>query len=273
MNTYEKFINFLSTEMPRQQAPYMPFHIIMLVLVFATTIFLCVKFKNCSDRTFRKIIFIIWVILFVFEIYKQMVAPFSVVDGKAVWYYNYNDIPYQFCSTIHYVLLPIAFMKDGKLRNGLMMFVMTYIFVAGFGATVYADQLKSDMAIGICVQTMVHHGLQVVAGAFIAVRMRDKLCLKDFLYGMAVFAFFLVIAIILDVVLKPGVVNNGAINFFYISPYHKCPLPILTDLKELMPWSVFVLGYFVFFTLGGLIVYLIGVGIKKAYRKKKLKNS
>ena len=268
MNSYEKFINFLSTEMPRQQAPFMPFHLIMVAIVLAVTVFLCVKFKDCSDKTFRKIIFIIWVVLFVFEIYKQMVAPFSVYEGNAVWNYNYNDIPYQFCSTVHYVLLPIVFLKDGKVRNAFMMFVVTYVFVAGFGATVYSDQLKSDNAIGICVQTMVHHGLQVITGAFIAVRMRDKLKLKDFLGGMIIFLGFLVIAIILNVILRPGVVNDGVINFFYISPYHQCPLPIVKDFKNMLPWGVFIVGYFAVFTLGGLIVYLIGVCIKKAFTRK-----
>ena len=111
MNTFEKIVNALSVEMPRQQAPFMPFHYIMLALIILTTVFICLKYKNCSDKTFRKILFIFWIILFVFEIYKQIVSPFSLVDGKAVWEYNLNDIPFQFCSSIHYVLLPIVFLK------------------------------------------------------------------------------------------------------------------------------------------------------------------
>ena len=64
MNSFEKFVLFLSTEMPEQQAPFMPFHFIMLAIIIGATVILCIKLKNCSDKAFRTTLFIFWIILF-----------------------------------------------------------------------------------------------------------------------------------------------------------------------------------------------------------------
>ncbi|MBR6737721.1 MAG: YwaF family protein [Clostridia bacterium] len=267
MNTFEKIVLALSAEMPRVQAPFMPFHFIMFALIILATVLVCLKFKNCSDKTFRKILFIIWIILFVFEIYKQIVSPFSVVDGKAVWKYNFNDIPFQFCSSIHYVLLPIVFLKDGKVRNAFISFTMTFVFLAGAMVSIFPDQLRSDMAIGICIQTMVHHGLQVVAGAFIAVKMREKYSIKFFLSGVIVFFGFLALALTFNLIFNPSVTNGNVINFFYISPYYGCSLPILSEIRQMVPWGVFIVIYSLGFVLISFAIFMAYVGIKKLSKK------
>lgn len=257
MNAFEKFIAFIKFETTATQAPFTPYHIVMLSLFIAVTVILCIKAKDCTDKTFRKIIFIIWAVLFVFEIYKQLTAPFSVVDGKAKWDYNFNDIPYQFCSSIHYTLLPIVFLKDGKVRDAFLSFTMTFVFLAGLMVCIFPDQLKGMTSAGIILQTMVHHGLQVVAGAFIAIRMRNKLSLKFFLLGVITFLVFLVIALIFNIALSPDAIGGKTINFFYISPYHNCPLPVLGDIRKAVPWAVFFIIYFIGFNLLALLISFI----------------
>lgn len=265
MSFFEKIVHALSVEMPRQQAPFMPFHFIMLALIIATTVIVCVKLKDCSEKTFKRTLLIFWIILLGFEIYKQIVSPFSVVDGKAVWQYNLNDIPYQFCSSIHYVLPPIIFLKDGKVKDAFLSFTMTFVFLAGLAVCIFPDQLKSDAAIGICVQTMVHHGLQVVIGVFVALRMYKKYSFKFFLSGAVVFLAFLVVAIILNLILSPANIGEGnVINFFYISPYYGCSLPILSMLREMLPWGLFFVIYFVGFVgAAALIMYIYYLLTKK----------
>ncbi len=266
MTGFEKFIKFLSAEVKTTLAPFGVYHLVFFLIIIAVAVILCVKLKDCSDKTFRLTLFIIWLVIFLFEMYKQLVAPYSFVDEKAIYSYNFNDIPYQFCSTIHYVLLPIVFLKDGKVRDAITSFTAFYVFLAGFMVTVFPDQLKSLKEVGLCIQTMVHHGAQVVAGAFIAVRMRKKINLKFFLSGTIVFLAFLALAVILNFALSPENVGGGVINFFYISPYHNCPLPILGDIRKSVPWIIFFLIYFIGFMLvAGIIAlgfYYLGKLIK-----------
>lgn len=122
--------------------------------------------------------------------------------------------------------------------------------------TVFPDQLKSINEWGLCIQTMVHHGAQVVAGIFIAVRMRKKLNLKTFLGGTAIFFAFLVVALVLNFILSPENIG-GTINFFYISPYHGCPLPVLGSIRASVPWIVFFLVYFLGFILIAFIIHQV----------------
>ena len=261
MNPFERFVHFLSAEMPNTQAPFGWFHILAFLITIAFTVILCIKQKDCSDKTFRRILLIIWVTLVIFEIYKQIVSPFSAVDGKAVWNYDLNDIPFQFCSSILFCLPPIIFLKDGKLRDGFMAFSTTFVFLAGFMVIVYPDQLKDDRAIGICVQTMVHHGAQVAVGVLVAIRERERLSKNFFIKGLAVFGGFLAAALVLNLILSPAVTGNDAINFFYISPYHNCPLPILSDIRKAVPWilsfAIYIVGFIALAALIAFIFYLI----------------
>lgn len=270
MSFFEKIVNALSVEMPRQQGPFMPFHFIMLALIIATTVIVCIKLKDCSEKTFKRTLLIFWIILLGFEIYKQIVSPFSVVDGKAVWKYNLNDIPYQFCSSIHYVLPVIIFLKEGKVRDAFLSFTMTFVLLAGLAVCIFPDQLKSDAAIGICIQTMVHHGLQIVVGFFVALRMYKKYSVKFFVSGALVFLGFLIVAIVFNLILNPNVIGGQCINFFYISPYWGCSLPLLSIIREMLPWIVFFFIYFVGFVgAAALIMYIFYLATKKKRKRDK----
>lgn len=270
MNPFDRFVELLSVEMPEAQGPFGWFHIMMLSLTIVSTVILCIKQRNCSDRQFRKILLIIWVTLMLFEGYKQLVSPFSSVDGQAVWEYNLNDIPYQFCSSILYCLPPIIFLREGRVRDAFMAFSVTFVFLAGFMVMVYPDQLKDDRAIGICIQTMVHHGAQVLVGAFVAVRERERLSKIFFFKGLAVFGGFIAVALILNAALSPEAIGGGVINFFYVSPYHSCPLPILSEVRKALPWVAFlfiyIVGFILLAALIAFIFYMITRRIKPAQK-------
>jgi hypothetical protein len=270
MNAFEKFVEILSMEMPTKQAAFGWFHLLTLAITILVTVIICAKYKNCDDRTFRKVLFVIWLTLIGFEIYKQLVSPYSFTAGMATWKYNLNDIPYQFCSSIHYVLPVIIFFKAGKVRDAFIGFAVTFMFLAGFVVMLYPDQLKDDRAIGICIQTMWHHGAQVVAGAFIAIRERKKLSHKLLLSGALVYGGFLALALILNVALNPSVIGGETINFFYISPYHGCSLPVLKDIRLALSflgffgWLIFFIIYLVAFCGASyLIGYLFMLATKK----------
>ena len=105
------------------------FHLLFFFLVVAVTIILCVFFRKISEKKFKTIIFIFWIVMVLFEVYKQIVYSFSV-DG-AVWDYQWYSFPFQFCSTPLYVLPFLIFLKDGKVKDGAILFICTFSLFAG----------------------------------------------------------------------------------------------------------------------------------------------
>ena len=268
MNVFEKFVKLISFEFAKKHYPYGWFHILWLITVICATVFLCVKLKDCDEKTFRKTLLITWIVIFVFEIYKQIVSPFNYNNGNPIWDYNTNDIPYQFCSSIHYVLLPIVFLKDGKVRDAFMSFSSTFVFLAGLMVMIIPDQLSDSKVVGLCMQTMLHHGAQILAGAFISVRMRKKFSVKYFLSGVIVFLAFLIVAMGLNLILSPKIIHE-TINFFYISPYYGCPLPVLGDIQKVVPYIVFFMIYCVgFIVASALIAFLFWFFLRKLQKNQ-----
>lgn len=257
MNAFEKFIAFIKFETTATQAPFTPYHIVMFSLFIAVTVILCIKAKDCTDKTFRKIIFIIWAVLFVFEIYKQLTAPFSVVDGKAKWDYNFNDIPYQFCSSIHYTLLPIVFLKDGKVRDACISYLATFGLFAGAIVMILPTTVLGER-IGNNIQTMYHHSTMVVIGVLLLVVNRKKLDFKFLYTAMIVFCVCLLIALALNIIMHFALPETEeSFNMFYVGPYESCDLPILSAIQPHVHPIVFILIYAIGFCIVSTIVFYI----------------
>lgn len=264
MNFFEKIVYKLSKEMTTPSL-YGIFHIISLLLTIALTIFLCAGFKNCKDKTFRRIIFIGWIVMLLFELYKQIVFSFNYENGFVEWDYQWYSFPFQLCSTPLYLLPLIVFLKDGKVRDAIMSYIATFAFFGGLATMIFPDTVYIEI-IGINIQTMVWHGLQVVLGIFIFVYNRKRFNHKYFLLGILVFIAMLIIAMTLNLV----VVNfiSETFNMFYISPYFECILVILQDVYNSVPYVLFLLTYIIGFVLIAYLMFIIMYGINRICNKK-----
>ena len=268
MNFFEKVLHFLEGTMETPKS-YGWFHFMFIAIVISTTIFLCIKFRDCDDKTFRRIALIGWVTLITLEIYKQLVFSFEY-DGSVVsWDYQWYAFPYQFCSTPMYVLPFIAFMKESKFRDMLISYMATFSLFAGLAVFAYPNDVFIS-TIGINIQTMVHHGMQVAFGIYFATYARKKLNLQYFIKGIPVFAVLSLLAIILDIsVYKAFVAHNidETFNMFYISPYFPCTLPVLSMVYEKVHYSIFLILYILGFTFVAYLVYNIEKLIINIVRK------
>ena len=245
------------------------FHLLFMAIIIAVTVFICLKFKDCDQKTFKKITFFCWLIMFVFEIYKQFVFTFDYTDGKIVSDYSWYSFPFQLCSTPLYVLPFIAFMKESKIRDALCSYISTFALFGGLVVFFYPNDVFIDI-LGIDIQTMIHHGLQIVTGIFFAVYNRKKLTIKYFLSSVPVFIFLLLIAVLLNEVVHGALISAGKtddFSMFYISPYVPNHLPLLSLVYSAVDWIIFVLAYVLGFTLASLIVFYAIVGGVKLFTK------
>ncbi len=237
MNGFEKFVYWLQPTMEEPQM-YGLFHIISLLLVIGTVVLLCWKCKNCSAKTFKWIIAGCWIAMLVFEAYKQLVFSMDVVNGEAVWEYQWYAFPFQLCSTPLITLPFIAFKKEGAFRDALIAYTCTFALFGGLVTMLYPATVFIGL-IGINIQTMIHHGLQIVLGIFILVHERKRLNLKFFVKGIYVFMAFFAIAMVSNFIFHA--ISSNTFNMFYISPYFDTlfPLTILFNIH----YALFIIAY------------------------------
>lgn len=245
------------------------FHLLSIALVIAATVFLCTKFKDSSDRSVRKLLFYVWVVMVLLEVYKQLNYALSYENGVISWDYAWYAFPYQFCSTPLFALPVIVFMKDGHVRDAFIAFMSFFSLFAGVAVFFYPNDVFIS-TVGVNIQTMFHHGMQIVLGIFLTVHNRRKLSLEYFARSVAVFGMFVAIAIIMNFAVYHALVGAGmddTFNMFYISPYFDCTLPVLSDVYSDVSYPVFIVIYILGFAFVAFLMYLIQSGIAQLAKK------
>lgn len=256
-------VQFATMETPGN---YGWFHIMFLIIIFLGTFAICFFGRNVRDLTFRIIIGVLWLICIGLEIYKQCTF---VWDGDS---YQWYAFPFQFCSSILYALPFIVFLPEGKVRQAFMAFAGLFMFFGGLAVYAYPNDVFVSRT-GINIQTMTHHGLQVLVGIYVTVWNRKNILsekgfidtFKNMLFyilkGAIVFAGFIAVAIILNEGVTRMYPETEAMNMFYISTRHDCTLPVLSSIYPLVNPFVFILIYFFGFLVVAFIMMFLQYGI------------
>lgn len=258
MNFFEKIVYFLKADMEVPPS-YGAWHITSFVLMLALAAVLVWKFKDSDDKTLRRILLIAWVAMVVSEIYKQVVFSMESDGVTATWSYQWYAFPFQFCSTPLYLLPILIFAKDGKVRNAVMAYMATFSLFAGLAVMIYPNDVFIGI-IGINVQTMLHHGLQVVMGVLLVAYNRHHLNKRFFAWCMIVFSILATVAMLMNIVVH-NLLPTQDFNMFYISPYFDCTLPVLSSIYPAVPYPAFLVIYILGFALLSAAVYAIEKGI------------
>ena len=266
MNWFEKFLVSLTATM-KTPTNYGWFHLMFVAIAITSIVLLCVFARNVKDKTFRRIVLGCWIVMLVLEIYKQIFyATLEVSGDTLIWNYKWGNFPFQLCSTPLYLLPFVAFMKDGKVRDSIISFLCTFAMFGGLVVFVFPNDVFVSM-IGINIQTMIHHGMQIVLGIFMMVYFRNKLNWKFYLKGTIVFGISVCIALTLNTIMHYAITQS--FNMFYIGPFIKCHLPILSNIWSSVPYVVFLMIYILGFTAAAAIMFTIQYYIIKGVQKRK----
>ena len=235
------------------------FHLMFFGIIGLLGFLIIWKFRKSSESTYRKIVLISWLLMLIFELYKQFVFSYDIENAKIVWDYDFVGLPYQFCSTPLYLFPFLVFMKNCKFRDGVIVYTSTFSLFAGIAVMFYPDTVFIE-TIGINIQTMVHHGLQIVIGLFTLIYYKDKINNKSFIYACLVFIMMISVAIIGNEI-GYAIFNkyniDDTFNLFYISRHYDCVIVILSSIQENVPYIVFLLTYFIGFSVIAFIFYIV----------------
>lgn len=268
------FLRFLQFSLGTP-APYGVFHIVSFVLVIIATVLACIFLRNIKEKTLSKGLFILWIVLVVLEIYKQIVFSYKISGDSVTWSYAWFVFPYQFCATPLTFIPFIALNKASNIvsafiKEACIVFCATFNLFAGLSVMFYPGDVFMEY-LGVDIHTMIHHGSQVILGVYLYVYYHNKLKYWSYLKGLTVFAFFLINAMILNAVVPPLFSKGAVFNMFFISWRFPCTLPILADIYTKVPYIIFLLIYLLAFTLVGFIIYNIIYWITYLVDKQKPK--
>ena len=270
MTPFDQFINMLRATMPRP-ALFGVWHLSFLLLTVLACVLLAWKCKDAPDKTVRRVLLAMWITLVVMEIYKQVIFSMRVSYGYAEWQYQWYSFPFQLCSAPLYTLPFLVWLKEGRLRNAIAAYMATFSLFGGLAVMIYPGDVFSDI-LGANIQTMLHHGAQIVIGVLMVVRYRRQLNKSFFLGGLITFTIFSALAMILNVAVQNALIANQidmVFNMFYISPYHPCTLPVLSAIFPLVPYAVFLLIYLLgFAAVAGVIFGVEKAAVSLACRKR-----
>ncbi|MDD3171486.1 MAG: YwaF family protein, partial [Bacilli bacterium] len=245
----------------KEPVSYGWFHLLFCGLVVLMIIFLCSKFPNPTEKTVNKILKVFCFVLIGFELYKQFVFSYSINDGIVVWNYQWYSFPFQFCSTPMYAGLIALLAKSKSWKEKALAFLSTYAVFAGIAVMIYPNDVFIE-EIGINIQTMVHHGAMIVLGVYLLYSRVVPIKIKTLAKASVLFIIFLSIALFLNIVIYKADINE-VFNMFYISPYYKCTLPVLSAIYAELPYFWFLLTYTLGFTFVALLILALSYYIKK----------
>ena len=267
----DKLLRILQSTMETPKA-FGTLHIVSLAVVAVLTIVLCVFFRNADRKTYRRILLILWAVMITMEAIKQLNECYYVDDdGSIVWRYYWASFPFQLCSLPLFVLPLIAVMKEGKVRDALSAFSYTFLLLGGVTVMAVPSTVFYIYSF-LNVQTMVHHGLQIVSCIYIAVHERKRIRLRAFGGAVIVFLIAVAMATAFNVGLH-ALYPEPKINMFYISPYFKRTMPIFDEQWSRLHWAPMILLYsaglsaisFVIF----MLFYVLTLPSRKSRRAKR----
>lgn len=266
MNFFEKILYHLEKWEMETPGNYGWFHLMFFAIILGITLGSCLWFyHHPSDRALRRFTFICWSVIFLFEIYKQLIFSFEYnpSTGEKSWDYQWYAFPFQLCSSPLYLLPFAAFLPNGAFRKGVIAFLSTFSLFGGIAVFFYPNDVFIS-TVGINIQTMIHHGVQIVIGVLYLSFFRKQFNVKWFLLGLAVYGVMISIAMILNILIPFG--TDETFNMFYISPSFPSTLPVLSIVYPMVSYVVFFLLYLLGFSGIAIVIYYAARGITKLIR-------
>ena len=261
----EQILHFLQGEM-ETPGVFSWFHFVMLIPIIILTIFISMFFKNTSEKIYKRILLIFWIILLILELFKQLLLSFHY-GNPSYWSYSTRDFPFSICSLSIYLLPFILFMNKEKHPkiidsiNGYLCFISLF---SGLVVCLYTNMVMTRM-IYINIQSLLHHGSQVILGVFIYVYNRTSISIRTVYRSLILFVITAIIAIIINISFYPQF-----INMFFINPMFITNLPVGNVVQEKAGYAVYLILFLLLIGVTTLLTYVVESSIYRWVRKRKV---
>ncbi|MCL1944659.1 MAG: YwaF family protein [Firmicutes bacterium] len=267
-------LNWIAKEVS-SPTPYGVVHIIWAVVIIALIAFVLKFFKNTTHKQNKILLLCTATLITVSEILKQLAANLTV-DGKWVEEYYWFTLPIVPCSFLLYTIWVVTFLDiDNKSSRRQKLIDISYLFIACYGffsgltALLVPHSIFDTPKLIIIINTMIFHGLYIVIGVYLFWCGRAKVDHKNFLLAQIIFLIWFVVAAIANLIVN-NMFPDIYFNAIFISPNYAPEIPIVSVFYEHFPWIVWVVVYYIGYTLSSYIIMLFAqcLSIAKKFVQK-----
>ena len=233
------------------------YHILWIVLLFLVLGYLLIFHYDMDDKHFRIFMFITGILFLIGEIIKLLCVSING-DNNHLPFLN---IPWQFCSTPLYYTWIVALIKNKKVHQAFLTYLATYCLVAGCAAFFNAETIFSNIAFNNF-HTLFLHGGMILIALYILITKRLDLKYSSFIGAIIIFIGGVAIALLLNTICH--FINPlEEVDLFFINPFQKGGIKIVQDIRNALPYGIYLTSYILFFTLAAFIIFLGGKAITK----------
>lgn len=208
--------------------------------------------KNKDEKFYQKIMLIVGLYLFLFEIFKQIYL-ITNADGYDWWH-----APVQPCSFVMFTIILVAFLKPSKTRSYLESFIVFFGFYFGISAIIMPVTIFSTDSYFLLWQSPQHHALLLATAIYLIANKRVLLNISSWFKAAMVYLGICLLGILVALATHLFSFNN--INIMYVSPYSVgFQIPILDAMLGLenlyeQSYILWLLWYLFITTLTSLLV-------------------
>ncbi len=243
----EQIIEMTAWEMTKPKA-YGPFHLIFTFVFLAISLFAAYKLRHTGEKGNRAVLLFAGLFLMVTEVYKQLFYFYHMEDHA----YNWGIFPFQLCSVPMYLCVIAAFLKPGKLRDGMYGFMTTFNLLGGIMAFIEPSGIVHEHWT-LTIHAFVWHMMLIFIGAYLIASGRFAKTWKDYRAAVITFLALAVLAFCINCIFWR--VSEGGINMFFVGPRNSS-LIVFKQISEAAGWYVSTILYLPTVCIGALIVFL-----------------
>ena len=251
MNTVSEWLADLmhATAWGMEKPPaYGAFHLTFTFVGIALCVLLAWLLRKVSERGNRIVLISVGAFLMLTEVYKQLFYFYHMEDHA----YNWGIFPFQLCSVPMYLCIIAAFLKPGKLRDGMYGFMTTFNLLGGIMAFIEPSGIVHGHWM-LTIHAFVWHMMLIFIGAYLIASGRFAKTWRD--YRGAVLTFLALAALAFCINCIFWRVSEGRINMFFVGPRNSSLL-VFKQISEAAGWYVSTLLYLPAVCLGAMIVFL-----------------
>ncbi|MBQ7378940.1 MAG: YwaF family protein [Clostridia bacterium] len=243
----EQFIEMTAWEMTKPKA-YGPFHLIFTFVGLAISLFAAYKLRHTGEKGNRAVLLFSGLFLMLTEVYKQLFYFYHMEDHA----YNWGIFPFQLCSVPMYLCVIAAFLRPGKLRDGMYGFMTTFNLLGGIMAFIEPSGIVHGHWT-LTIHAFVWHMMLIFIGAYLIASGRFAKTWKDYRSAAITFLALAALAFCINCVFWK--ISEGNINMFFVGPRNSS-LIVFKQISEAAGWYVSTILYLPTVCLGALIVFL-----------------
>lgn len=226
-----------------------PLHITFLIIAVITSILLYFLIRKKEEKFLLRFLFISGIIMFIFEIWKQIFSYHYVFNGQ----YNMWYFPWQLCSMSMYCALLLPLFK--KRQNVIIVFLATYSLLASIIALLLPYDMLRIQVLLTC-HGFIYHIIMLYQALIAIIILRKR---NDYKFYPSI-VLFLIMAFIAEIVNTTGHLIFNDIhrepNMFYISPFYPTTQPVFNTIANKFGIFVEVIVYLGIITLVSYLIYL-----------------